>query len=305
MSVSVPGLRSGAGQIADAVEQGRICALAAKGQRDLQRRAAEHPDLFAGRPFDPALFSNVALAIAFGAPWCSAEQLRVTNRAVLWGFAVDWQVDYLATSRAEIDRLVAGCLAVVDGAPPADDQPVARFLAELRDELATAPAYAELGVYWRDEVAKTLTAMALEWDWKAARGSGATAAGPSFADYLANAANLACTVVNVAHWICNGGPEAHQHLPALIAASDEVQRVLRLVNDLGTYQRDLEWGDLNAVMLVGDPGEVEQRITGLVEGCRELLAPLEVSCPQEAAYLARQIGFSSGFYRTTDFWGSL
>lgn len=289
--------------VSTAVEQGRICALAAKGQRDLAKRAAAYPELFSDAAFDGALFSNIALAIAFGAPWCTVEELRVTNRAVLWGFALDWQVDYLAKSRLEIDRLAADSLAVVDGATPAPDDALGRFLAELCAEMAAAPGYPRLHATWRAAVERTLTAMAVEWDWKAARRD-LDGALPTFDEYLANADNLACTVVNVAHWIHTGDAETHRLLPRLIAASDEVQRVLRLVNDLGTYQRDLEWGDLNAIMLVADRAEVEQRIEVLVRRCHDLLDPLAASCPRQATYLARQIGFSSGFYRSTDFWGS-
>lgn len=289
--------------VSAAVEQGRICALAAKGQRDLVRQAAEYPELFSAGPFDAALFSNIALAIAFGAPWCTVEELRVTNRAVLWGFALDWQVDYLAKSRQEIDRLVAGSLAVVDGGTPASDDALGRFLAGLCADLAKTPAYPRLHGVWRAAVERTLTAMAREWEWKAARRD-LDGALPTFDEYLANADNLACTVVNVAHWLYTGDPQTHRSLRRLIPASDQVQRVLRLVNDLGTYQRDLEWGDLNAIMLVTDRAEVEQRIDALVRHCHELLEPLRESCPRQAAYLARQIGFSSGFYRSTDFWGS-
>ncbi|MET7970774.1 terpene synthase family protein [Micromonospora sp. NPDC005305] len=281
--------------VAAAAEQGRICALAAKGQRDLQRCAAGHAELFPGRPFDAALFSSIALAMSFSAPWCTAEELALTNRAVLWGFAVDWQVDHLAASRSEVDRIVKSCLAVVDGAAP--DDPLGRFLAELRDDLAATPAYAELGEPWRDAMARTLDAMAREWEWK-------QGAHPTLADYLANADNLAATVVNVAHWIHTGDAGTHRELPRLIAVSDEVQRALRLVNDLGTHRRDREWGDLNALMLVDDPAEIERRLAEQVEHCRRLLAGLAPDCPRQADFLARQLGFTSGFYRLTDFWGA-
>ncbi|SCL24291.1 terpene synthase family protein [Micromonospora inyonensis] len=290
-------------QAAEAVEQGRICALAARGQRDLQKLAAGYPELFSGAPFDAALFGNIAMAMAFSAPWCSLEELRVTNRAVLWGFALDWQVDYLAKSRTEIDRLTETSLAVVDGATPASDDPFARFLAELCADLAAAPAYPRLRDAWRAAVHRTLAAMAVEWEWRSARRD-LTGTLPTFEEYLANADNLACTVVNVAHWIHTGDDGTHRSLPRLVEASDEVQRVLRLVNDLGTYQRDLEWGDLNAIMLVADRAEVEQRVEVLTGGCHELLAPLTEECPRQATYLARQLGFTSGFYGSTDFWGA-
>ncbi|WP_433533567.1 terpene synthase family protein [Micromonospora sp. CA-263727] len=284
-------------QMTMAAEQGRICALAAKGQRDLAAVAAAYPELFPARPFDAALFGNVAMAIAFGAPWCDLDQLRITNRAVLWGFAVDWLVDHEARSRDEIDRLTARCLAVLDGDAPADGDQLGAFLAELRDELATGPAFAAHRHRWREETRTVLAAMAREWDWKQHPDRL-----PGFEEYLDNAANLACTVVNVVHWIHAGDPATLAHLDALLAASDQVQRILRLVNDLGTYERDLRWGDLNALLLV-PRADVEQRISQLVADARELLAPLHGRCPVAANYLARQIGFSSGFYRSTDFWG--
>ncbi len=68
---ALTGISPGIGddQMSAAAEQGRICALAAKGQRDLAGVAASHPDLFPGRPFDAALFSTVAMTVAFSAPW--------------------------------------------------------------------------------------------------------------------------------------------------------------------------------------------------------------------------------------------
>ncbi|MEU7754796.1 terpene synthase family protein [Micromonospora sp. NPDC049171] len=290
----------GGDQMALAAEQGRICALAAKGQRDLAERAAAYPDLFPARPFDPALFGNVAMAIAFGAPWCDLDQLRVTNRAVLWGFAVDWLVDHEARSRDEIDRLTAGCLAVAEGGSPAEDDSLGRFLAELRDELAAVPAYATHGAVWRSELRTMFDAMAREWDWKQSADTGVL---PTLDEYLANAANLACTVVNVAHWIHSDDPATLAHLDALVAASDQVQRIIRLVNDLASFERDKRWGDLNALMVVPERADVERRITELVAYARDLLDPLRATCPVPADYLARQIGFSTGFYGSTDFWG--
>ncbi|BCJ61367.1 terpene synthase family protein [Micromonospora endophytica] len=288
---------AGGDQLLIAAEQGRICALAAQGQRDLAKVAASYPDLFPAKPFDAALFGNVAMAIAFGAPWCDPAQLRITNRVVLWGFAVDWLIDHEARSRDEIDRLTARCLAVADGGSPEEGDALGAFLAELRDELAAVPAFAEHRHRWRDEIRTVLVAMGREWDWKQQPDQL-----PSFAEYLDNAANLACTVVNVVHWIHTDDPATLKHLDALLAASDQVQRILRLVNDLGTYERDVRWGDLNALLLV-PRAEVEQRIIELVAEARAMLEPLRDSVPVPADYLARQIGFSSGFYRSTDFWG--
>ncbi|MEU3115454.1 terpene synthase family protein [Micromonospora chalcea] len=280
--------------LAVAAEQGRVCALAAQGQRGLRKAAAAHPELFPADPFDATLFSSIAQAMAFSAPWHSAAELAVTNRAVLWGFAVDWLVDHQATSRAEVDRITGVCLDVLDGA--GTDDPLGRFLAELRDDVAAAPGYPALRGHWRAAMERTLGAMAREWDWR-------RTGRPTLADYLANADNLAATVVNVAHWIHTGSVSTAEAMDHAVAVSDEVQRALRLVNDLGTHRRDAESGDLNALLLVDDPAEVERRFAEQVDHCRVRLAKLAGEAPREADFLSRQLGFTTGFYRNTDFWG--
>jgi hypothetical protein len=280
------------------LEHGRICGLAAGGQRDLQATAAAHPRLFPPKPFDATVFSTVAMATAFGAPWCTREQLRVANLTALWVFAADWRIDYLARSAAEVETVVAGCLSVVDGAAPGDD-PLLGLLAELRDELAAAPAFAAHRPAWREELRRMLRAMQREWVWKSARTR------PSFEEYLDNADNFGSSWVNVSHWIALGEPATLAGLGELTAAGRGVQRVLRLVNDLATHQRDVGWGDLNALMLGVDRDELTRRIAALARQSLAVARELPPSCRRESVYLARQIGFSSGFYQVSDFWGGL
>jgi hypothetical protein len=284
--------------IRSAAEHGRICGLAGQCQRDLQKVVERYPTLCPNPPFDPALASTVAMAMAFSAPWCTAGQLRVGNRAVLWGFAADWQIDYLAKTQSAVDALVAGCLAVADGGSPLADNPLGQLLAEIRDELATVTGFETVHGLWREELARMLAGMAREWEWKSAQ------RWPTFDEYLGNADNLGASWVNLSHWIATGDPATRVHLAELIAAGREEQRVLRLVNDLATYERDLKWADLNALMLA-DRDEVGRQLAVIVDQCTKQLRPLEGSCPREVAYLMRQIGFTSGFYQVTDFWGSL
>ncbi|MGI5145097.1 terpene synthase family protein [Plantactinospora sp. CA-294935] len=290
-----------------AADHGRICALAVRLERDLHLVGSSHEDLFSGRPFDSGLFSSIAMSIAFTAPEYTAEQLRLTTRTLLWVFAADWQIDYLAQAADDVRKIAADCLAVADGAPPSDGHPLARMLAEIRDELAVAPAFATLRSAWRDELQRMFAAVAREWEWKSARAAAApdALAAPTLDEYLGNSDNLACSLVNVSLWIYAGDQDCLDHLADLMVASREVQRVLRLVNDLATYRRDLQWGDLNALMLVDDPAEVTDRLAALIEGCHEIIRPLETTCPRQARYLKRQIAFTSGFYQVSDFWGSL
>ncbi|GGO21148.1 hypothetical protein GCM10010116_42480 [Microbispora rosea subsp. aerata] len=283
-------------------ECGAAAAVSAELQRDLRECRDAYPDLFPARPFDSALFTAVAQANAFGAPWLSADRLRVASRTALWIFALDWLLDYKATSRDEVERLVRGCLEAADGSPP-PDFPLGRFLAEIRDELAASPAFAGREAVWREELRRMLSAMAREWEWKTAAREGAPL--PTLDEYLDNADNFGSSFVNVSHWIKGADPAALVRLDDLRVASGQVQRVLRLLNDLATYERDVTWGDLNARMLCSGREEVVERINVLVDGCGELLEPLRDVCADEVVYLERQIGYSMGFYGITDYWGGL
>lgn len=287
------------GQIEAAAEHGRVCALSAACLRDLQECAETYPELFSAKPFGPTVFSGVALANAFGSPDAAPGQIRTAARMALWCFAADWLVDYVATTPDQVEELVRGCAAVGGGAEPDPEVPLQRFLAVLRSGLEPAPSWSRLRPIWQEYLRRYLMANAREWEWKSA------AARPDFEAYLGNADNFGSSLVNVSHWIANGSVETAGQLSALAEVSDEVQRVLRLLNDLATYDRDVTWGDLNALMLGVTKAEVMERIKELAEKCGKLIEPLYAGHPAEAVYLERQIGFSSGFYGLTDYWGAL
>src|SRR5687768_13128577 len=177
-----------------ALESGTICAVAGQSQRQMRSWAAEYPGLYGSDAFDPALFSTLALAAAFSGPGRTAADLRMANRMCLWCFGLDWLIDYKAASRTEVTALVRRCAAVAAGADEnvaagaRGDDDLTRFLTDVRDELAAAPAFPALRDVWLDELRRMLDAMALEWDWKDALKNGGDA--PAFERYLANADNL-------------------------------------------------------------------------------------------------------------------
>lgn len=283
-------------------ECGRVSAVAGQVGRRMRAWAESYPQLFSAKPFDPELFTTLALASAFSGPWLTADELRMANRVCLWCFGLDWRIDYLASSPEQARETARRCLEVADGAPPGADDDLTRFLADIRDELSSAPAYAGLGDVWRDELARMLEAMIKEAEWKHA-----APARPSFAEYLGNADNLGFCFVFTAHWIATTPPPAPppEDVAAIREASRAVQRVVRLLNDLGTYQRDVEWGDLNALLLGVDRDEVQRHVADLAGRAREAIAPLREPYPALAAYLERQMDFCAGFYGVADYWGAL
>jgi hypothetical protein len=290
MPTPPPGFAQLGGQ---AVALGMACA------RDLGSCARRHPKLFPADPFDDRLFFATAMANAFGSPWETAERVRAAARTSLWVFAADYLVDYLATTRAEIDDLAEACRAVAAGGEPSE-VPLALFLAELRDDLAAAPAFAGHADAWRDQLDRYFAAMAREWEWKQAGAGGR----PTYEQYLANADNFGSSLVNIAHWIHTGDAYALAHLDDLRAVSDAVQRVLRLLNDLASYRRDLEWGDLNALLLGVTPDQVRDRIDALTREVAAMTVRLRPAHPRLADYLDLQVEYSVGFYGHGDYWGT-
>ena len=284
-------------------ECGQACAVASQVQRDLLGRAAAYPELFPARPFDATFFSTIALANTFCAPGVSAEKLRAANRITMWIFGVDRLMDHLATSRSEIDDIVARCRAVADGAPAPSGDPLAAYLAEIRDELATAPAFAVLGDVWRVELHRMLASMARDWEWKQARATDPAAPLPTLDAYL-EGAEFGYSLVYVSHWIfTTDGPVGA--VDELLEAGRQVQRVIRILNDFGTYHRDVSWGDVNALLLGVPRADVTARLEELIGHCRRLLAPLRADHRPLAVFLDRHIDFNQGFYGLADYWGEL
>lgn len=280
---------------------GTVCAVAGQAQRDLQDCADRFRGLFADGAFDAAFFSTVCLANTYCAPWLTARQLRMANRSSLWAFGLDRLIDHVATARSEVDALVRRSLIVADGLPfPADD-PLSAFLAEIRDDLADAPSYPRLGAMWREELAFMLAAMTREWQWKAGRRAGAP--DPRVADYLDNSGNFGFSFVFVSHLIATAEQISKRDALALRAASRHAQRAMRLINDLGTYDRDVAWGDLNVLMLGETPDTVTALIAPMVERSRGVIAPLKAAQPRLAGYVERQLDFNLGFYGVTDYVG--
>jgi hypothetical protein len=288
----------------DARAAGSVMAQAVQSARAMAEWAKAYPNLFSAKPIDETLFNSVACANAFGSPLLTADELRMVNRVSLWFFGLDWIVDHLTASRAGADDIARRCIAVAGGDSSAADDELTAFLAEIREELTTSRTYPALHEVWCDQLRRTLTAMAREWSWKT-QALGGDAPQPTFADYLENADNNGAAWVNLSHWIASGDQRIPAHIEVLQRANLEVQKVLRLLNDLGSYERDLSWGDLNVLMLGVDRTDVARHIALLVDNCHELIQPLRVVCPEQAEYLERQIGFSAGFYEFSDFWGTL
>jgi hypothetical protein len=280
------------GEPGDAYELGRTCALAAECRRDLRRCAQMYGALFPPAAFDTELYTALTLGTAFSAPWAGADRLKVVNRAALWVLAVDRLINHTATTREQVTRLTRECVSVADGAVPRSA--VTRFLADLRDELATAKEFEDLRRLWRDQLAWMLAGMARAWVWRDTR------AVPTLTRYLDNADSHGSCFVDLSHWIYTADEWAKTHLADLRAVSRQVQRYLHLLGDVASYRKDMSWGDLNILGLGVSRAEVTGVMAGLEREAARLIEPLREHSPRTAAYQRRQLGFNAGFNGISD-----
>jgi hypothetical protein len=285
-------------RLLSAAECGSTSAAAGLAQRDLRTCAERYRELFPGRLFDPATYSTIALANSFCAPWLAAEEMRVTHRVTLWTYGVNQLVGTVAGSAAEVTGMVGRCGRVAAGAPALAADPLSAFLAEIRDELAGAPAYPRLREVWEEEVRRMLVAMAREWEWQAARRADPDRALPTLDAYLDNAV-FGFSLVYVTHWIRTTPAAELADIAELQAAGWAVERVIRLLNDIGSDRRELGSGGLTALRLVSRE-ELLRRIAVEAAASRALLAPLMARHAGLALFLERQNDFNSGFHPLAD-----
>ncbi|GAA3261894.1 terpene synthase family protein [Nonomuraea helvata] len=275
-------------EVDEAFELGRTCALAAECGRDLRRCAQMYSGLFPATAFSADDYSALTLSTAFSAPWATAARLKVANRAALWVLAVDRLVDHTATTREQVNRLAGECLSVADGAVPRSA--VTRFLADLRDELATVKGFDDLRRLWRDQLARMLAGMARAWVWRDTR-TVLTLDG-----YLDNADSRGSCFVDVSHWIYTADDWAKAHLEELRAVSRQVQRYLHLLGDVASYRKDMSWGDLNVLALGVSRAEVTEAMAELAREAAALIEPVRARSPRTAVYLRGRLGFNAGFF---------
>jgi hypothetical protein len=247
-----------------------------------------YPALFSERSCGQTLLRTLAFANAFSAPDVPAEQLCVTNRASLWNFAADFLFDTRVANRAEAAELAQRCLSAANGAPPGCD--ASRFLADIRGDLSAGKGFDCLGERWCEELRRMLDAMVREREW--------IAAPPTVEDYLPTAAaSIGFSFVLLSHWIVTG--DDFRYADEVIAAAHHVELVLRVINDLGTYQRDLSDGDLNALCLGVTRADLTTRLENLLAGLD--LDSVRRTHPGLAVFMDRQVGFNLGFYRMSDY----
>jgi phytoene/squalene synthetase len=251
-------------------------------------------------PFTTANNPIFSLCCAFTTPWLPLEVQQLGARIWAWITAIDDAFDRDYESLEAVRAAADHCRAVVAGqAPPAAD-PLALALADIRDQVAGYPAFAELGPLWRRTVTELVDAMELERRWGHALGAGG--APPSLDDYLrAGAATVGIPMYMVSLWATMDRAARPQDVSALLPALQDSALAVRLANDLRSQARERAQEDVNALVLGLGEEQLRRDIAGHVERCREALRPLVARGLGAAVALDRLTVWSTRLYEQIDF----
>lgn len=242
------GLRSRFLASLDPAEQVRIFDLSARTAQTLHKWAARYPLIRRVRVWP------LSLSVAAGAPFTSVDALISTARLSLWVFTLDDLFDEERVPQSELLKRAKRYRELVhrEIAPPSGDS-LATALCELRDDLAKYPLFGALGTEWANSLCGTIDGMWREYQWRLAyrNGTDASATLPTYAEYVATGRYSIGGPPHIwAALITSDDPTTPRYLDHLRAMEQLASTCIRLANDLQSYQKEVEEGKINALVIL-------------------------------------------------------
>jgi hypothetical protein len=232
-------------------EQVKIFDLSARTSQNLHRWAARFPLIRRVRVWP------LSLSVAAGAPFTSVEALISTARLSLWVFTLDDLFDEERVPQAELVRRADRYRALAHNTLPCPSgDSLATALCELRDDLATYPLFASLGTEWANSLCGTIDGMMQEYQWRLVDRSDARAGAavlPTYSEYVATGRYSIGGPPHIwAALITSDDPSTSipANLDHLRAMEELASTCIRLANDLQSYQKEIEEGKINALVII-------------------------------------------------------
>jgi hypothetical protein len=268
-----------------------VAAVAVVVQREADAWAARYPGLW-----NPALSTPLALTYALTVPWRRADELRLAVRFSHWLFWADDAVE-AAERDSDVGALVERSGAVAAGACPSAGDALGQALADIRRELVAKPLWPALGARWRESLVDTLTGYGTQRPMARAVARGLPT--PSSQEYLS--LPIGYEVCRVCFWLSAEDHTVLEHLDTLSIAIGDVDRALRIANDLRTHERERDRLDINLVKLGTDPATAARWMTDAITRADAVLQPLADRRVRAAVEISRHMRFVVGLYGATDY----
>jgi hypothetical protein len=239
--------------------QDRTDALSAM----LVRWAARYPTVRTARVFSVALLTSTA------APSLCPINTFVSARLILWIFGVDDLVDQRVVSLAELDWQMQNWYRIAGGDVVRGDEQdeLGRMLIEIKRDLHMYPLFESLHEHWAAELRRLLEGLAAGYRMAIAYAAHGPSALPSLEKYVQlGLHSIGVPLWSWAVWAVIDDPSIQEYLGPIVRATEHAAAAVRLYNDLRTYQRELNEGNINSVLITyhamwdGDPGQPVERV---------------------------------------------
>lgn len=241
------GMRSRFLEMRGPEDQIRIFDLSIRATAPLHQWAARYPLIRRERVWP------LALSVAAAAPFASLDALVSTARLSLWVFTLDDLFDEEHVPQAELMRRAERYQAIARAeieAPRSDSLAVA--LQEVRNDLARYPLFASLSGQWADALCGTIDGMITEYDWRLGYREVGPDMLPSYDEYLSSGLYSIGGPPHVwAALITTADPSTPDHLSHLRVMELIACTCIRLANDLRSYPKEVDEGNINALVLLG------------------------------------------------------
>ena len=227
-------------------EQRRISMLAGE--------AAEFLSAWSGgfSTVRPARIIPICLTVAAAAPFADVQMVIDTARVSVWIFAIDDLFDEADVSQAQLSDCARLFKAILRD-QPADiwDDELAQMLMLVKKGLAKYPLYGRLGQQWEEALIGTIEAMLQENQWRLDYQQYGEKTLPDCELYLETGRKSVGGPPHMWAAILTAGDEtAISHVNKLSQMVNHSSSVVRLANDLQTYERELVEGKLNSLLIL-------------------------------------------------------
>ena len=200
----------------------------------------------------PVRILPICLSVAAAAPFADLQAIVDTARVSVWIFALDDLFDEGQFSPAELALKAEHYERILLERPvrAADDE-LATILRQVKASLAEHSLYGQLGTEWAQALNGTIQAMRQENEWAAAFQQNQLAAMPNYDEYLdCGRRSVGGPPHMWAAILTTNDSTAAQQRAFLGRMVDQSAAIIRLANDLQTYERELAEGKLNSLQIL-------------------------------------------------------
>ena len=248
------------------VEQRRVAMLASEASALLSAWAGGFTTIRSVR------IVPICLTVAAAAPFADVQTVVDTARVSVWIFALDDLFDEAGLSHQELQERAERYKRILR------DQPVdvwrdelAQMLTVVKKGLSRYAMYNRLGQRWEEALIGTIDAMLQENLWRMSYQQDGFRDLPDYEAYVATGRR---SVGGPPHmWaaiLTTGDPTVVSHVNKLAQMVNHSATVVRLANDMQTYDREVQEGKLNALLILRhyhERGGLSQ--TAAMEAARE------------------------------------